>query len=190
MLQQNYQLSSKLKIGLEYGKTDSTKHFSFYTNYSRFIMKALKKSSFQEFLCSMLLAENMQIEIVNTVDIRVFPAPRKNGFNIIGKCDPFRGRIRIYPKTFNYCYSFRKRYGKKYLFAFVGNRARAALIHELLHLKYINDEEKVRELTDTYFSEYLKKQFTKNSKFIPLHSLIFNQKSMHLLTPKSHFPRL
>ena len=188
MLQQNYQLSSKLKIGPEFGKTDSTKHFSFYTNYSRFILKALKKSSFQEFLCSMLLAENMQVEIVNTVDIRVFPAPRKNGFNIIGKCDTFRGRIRIYPKTFNYCYSFRKKYGKNYLLLFVGNRARAALIHELLHLKYVNDEEKVRELTDTYFSEYLKKHFNKNSNLMSLHNLIFNQKSAHLLIPKSYFP--
>ena len=103
VLQQNYVISSKIKIGLEYDKTDFSTHFGFYTNYSRFILKVLKKSSFQEFLCSMLLAENIEEKIVNTVDIKVFPAPRKNGFNIVGKCDIFRGRIRIYPKTFNYC---------------------------------------------------------------------------------------
>jgi len=87
----------------------------------------------------------------NNVYIKVFPAPRKNGFNIVGKCDIFRGRIRIYPKTFNYCYAFRKKYGKDYFFVFVGNRARAALIHELLHLKYINGEDKVQELSGIYF---------------------------------------
>ncbi len=176
MLQQNYVLSSKIKIALEYDKSDFSKDFCFYTKYSRFIFKALRKSSFQEFLCCMLVSENIEEKIVNTVDVKVFPAPRKNGFNIVGKCDTFRGRIRIYPKTFNFCYAFRKKFGKDFLVAFVGNRARAALIHELLHLKYVSDEEKVRELTDIYFSAYMKKQFDKNSNLISLHDLIFNSK--------------
>ncbi len=176
MMQQNYLLSNKIKIGTKSDKTDYPKHCGFYTNYSRFILKALKKSSFQEFLTSMLLAENIEEKNVNTVDIKVFPAPRKNGFNIVGKCDTFKGRIRIYPKTFNYCYAFRKKYGKDYFFVFAGNRARAALIHELLHLKYISDEEKVRELTGLYFSAYLKKRFDKNSNLVSLNELIFSSK--------------
>jgi hypothetical protein len=177
MLQQNSVLYSKIKIAPEYDKTDFSVHFSFYKNYSLFTLKALRKSSFQDFLYSMLLSENIEQKTVNTVDIKVCPAPRKNGFNIIGKCDTYRGRIRIYPKTFNFCYAFRKKHGKKYLFTFVGNRARAALIHELLHLKYISDEEKVHELTDMYFSAYMKKQIEKNSNLISLHELIFNSKS-------------
>ncbi len=126
----------------------------------------------------MLLLENIEEKNVNTVDIKVFPAPRKNGFNIVGKCDTFRGRIRIYPKTFNYCSGFRKKYGKDYFFAFVGNRARATLIHELLHLKYISDERKVEELTDIYFSTYMKKKkrLQKDSNLISLHDLIFASK--------------
>jgi hypothetical protein len=177
MLQQNYELYSKIKIAPEYEKTESSTHFCFYKNYSLFILKALRKTSFQDFLSCMLLSENIEEKTVNTVDIKVFPAPRKNGFNIVGKCDTFRGRIRIYPKTFNYCSAFRKKFGKNYLFAFVGNRARAALIHELLHLKYISDEEKVQELTDIYFSAYMKKQFDKNSNLMSLPDLIFNRKS-------------
>jgi hypothetical protein len=176
MMQQNYQLNNKIKIGPESDKTDYPKHCGFYTNYSRFILKALKKSSFQEFLCSMLLAENIEEKNVNTVDIKILPAHRKNGFNIVGKCNTFKGRIRIYPKTFNYCYAFRKKYGKDYFFVFVGNRARAALIHELLHLKYISDEEKVQELTGIYFSAYLKKRFNKNSNLVSLNELIFASK--------------
>jgi hypothetical protein len=176
MLQQNCVLSSKIKIDIEDGKTDRYKHLGFYTKYSLFILKALRKSSFQEFLYRMLLVENIEEKNVNTVDIKVFPAPRKNGFNIVGKCDTFRGRIRIYPKSFNYCYAFRKKYGKNYLFSFVGNRARAALIHELLHLKYTRDEKKVQELTGIYFSAYMKKQPVKNSNLIRLHDLIFSSK--------------
>ena len=181
MLQQNYLLPTKIKIGTDYEKTNFYKHSNFYTNYSRFIFKKLKQSSFQEFICSILLAENIEEKIVNTVDIKVFPAPRKNGFNIVGKCDTYRGKIRIYPKTFNYCNGFRKKYGKNYLFAFVGNRARAALIHELLHLKYVSDEKKVRELTEIYFSAYIKNQYSKNSNLVSLHGLIFNQKNDSVL---------
>jgi hypothetical protein len=176
MLQPNYLLSSKIKITPENDKTDFSRHFGFYKNYSFFILKALRKSSFQEFLYYMFLSENIEEKNVNTVDIKVFPAPRKNGFNIIGRCDTFRGRIRIYPKTFNYCSAFRKKYGKDYLFAFIGNRARAALIHELLHLKYVSDEKKVQELTDIYFSTYIKKRLEKNSNLVSLHDLIFASK--------------
>jgi len=176
MLQQNYLLSSKIKIARANDKTSSSTHFGFYRNYSVFTLKALRKSSFQEFLNCMLLSENIEEKNINTVDIRVFPAPRRNGFNIVGKCDTFRGRIRLYPKTFNYCTALRKKYGKDYLFAFVGNRARAALIHELLHLKYISDEKKVQELTNVYFSTYMKKQLEKNSKLVSLHDLIFASK--------------
>ena len=177
MLNQNNVLTGKIRIGPEYSKIDFSKHYGFYTNYSRFTLKALRKSSFQEFLYGMLLAENIEEKFVNTVDIKIFPAPRKNGFNIVGKCDTFRGRILIYPKTFNFCNSFKKKYGKDYLFAFVGNRARAALIHELLHLKYVSDEKKVRELTGTYFSAYMKRRSEKNSNLIPLLGFILGRKS-------------
>jgi len=181
MLNQNNVLSGKIRIGPEYSKGDFSKHYGFYTNYSRFTLKALTKSSFQEFLCRMLLAENIEEKFVNTVDIKIFPAPRKNGFNIVGKCDTFRGRIRIYPKTFNFCNEFKKKYGKDYLFAFVGNRARAALIHELLHLKYVSDEGKVRELTDIYFSAYMERRYYKNLNLISLLGLIFNRKNQAFL---------
>jgi hypothetical protein len=122
----------------------------------------------------MLSTENIEDKMINTVDIKVFPASRKNGYNIAGKCNIFKGDIRIYPKTSAFCDSFSKKFGKEILIAYVGNRARAALIHELLHLKYASDEQKVRELTEAYFSVYMKNQITKNSSV--LHGLIFNSK--------------
>jgi hypothetical protein len=176
MMQQNYVLPHRIKIDAENDKANANGHFGFYAKYSRFILKALKKSSFQDFLQFMFLAENIEEKIVDTVEIRVLPAPRKNGFNLVGKCDTFRGRIRIYPKSFNYCNAFSKKYGRDCLFAFVGNRAKAALMHELLHLKYVGDEKKVRELTASYFSEYLKKQLNKNFNWISMNDLIFSSK--------------
>jgi hypothetical protein len=179
MLQQNYDFNSKISIALDPDKVNLSRHFLFYKNYSLFILKALRKSSFQEFLDNMLLTENIQEKKVNTIDINVFPAPIKNGFNVVGKCNTFRGRIRIYPKTFTFCFAFKKKYGKNYLFAFVGNRAKAALIHELLHLKYASDEKRVQELTVIYFSAYMKKQFGKNPHLASLPDLIFDSKKQH-----------
>jgi hypothetical protein len=124
----------------------------------------------------MLESENIKEKTINTVDIKVFPATIKNGFNLVGKCDTSRGKIHIYPKTFNFCTQLQKKHGKQVLVSFVGNRARATLIHELLHLKYVSDEERVRELTDRYFSVYVKKQVAKNSNLLPLHDLIFDSK--------------
>lgn len=191
MLQQSYPLASKIKVSREHDKLCfAEKHRGFYTNCSGFILKALKKASFQEFLNRMLLSENIEEKTVNTVNIQVFPAATKNGLNIVGRCDTFRGTIRIYPKSFYFCDALRKKLGKEVLFAFVGNRARAALIHELLHLKYASDEKKVRELTDMYFCVYMEKTINKNSAF--LHSLIFSIKkrtekqSFYLLGLEQH----
>ncbi len=177
MLEQNQVLASKIKIAIEYDKTDlSERHVYFYTKYSCFTLKALRESSFQQFIGWMLMSENIEETIVNTIDISVYPAPRKNGNNIAGRCDVFRGRIHIYPKTIKFCNVFRKKFGRDILFAYAGNRARAALIHELLHLKYAGDEEKVRGLTKSYFSTYSKKQYAKNSNALPVFGLIFDAK--------------
>ena len=174
-MSQNYALSSKIKISCGYTKPCIVKkHTGFYTTYSRFILKALKKVSFQAFISQMLLSERIEEKTVNSIDIAVFPVSKKNGLNVVGRCNTFRGKIRIYPKSFYFCDALRKKQGKEVVYAFAGNRARAALIHELLHLKYSSDESKVRELTDTYFCVYMEKLTGKKSAL--LHSLIFNTK--------------
>ena len=173
MLQQSYALSSKIKVAGENDKPCFVdKHLSFYTNYSSFILKALRKASFQEFLYWMLLSENIEEKTVNTIEIEVLPAPSKNGLNVVGRCNTFKGKIRIYPKSFYFCDRLKKKLGKGVLYAFVEYRARAALMHEILHLKYASDEKKVRELTDLYFCVYMGKRFNDNSAF--LRSLIFS----------------
>ena len=178
MLKQSQVLSGKIKIATECDKPAfSERHVWFYTKYSCFTLRALNKVSFQNFLGCMLTLENIKETNVNSVDINVFPIYGENGHCIAGRCDTFGGRIRIYPKSISFCKAFRKKFGKNILFSYAGNRARAALIHELLHLKYTNNEEKVRELTKVYFSTYTKKQIADKPTTVSIYKLIFDVKS-------------
>jgi hypothetical protein len=174
MLQQSYELTDKIKIAI--GENNhSQKYLGFYTNYSSFILQELNKPWFQEFVYCMLSAEKIEIENIHAVDIEVFPTETHNkGFNIIGKCNVFRGKIRIYPKHVGFCVAFGKKFGTDILNDFISERARAALIHELLHLKYGEDEKRVRELTESYFGEYIRKRLGRNS--IAIFRLIFGPK--------------
>jgi len=75
---------------------------------------------------------------------------------------------------------FSKKFGRETLFAYAGNRARAALIHELLHLKYTRDEKKVRELTKSYFSKYSKNY---GANALHMYEFVFNAKK--IFTPSA-----
>jgi hypothetical protein len=173
-MSQNQVLSSKIKIVTECDRLGFLEsNASFYSKYSSFTLKALGRKSFQNFLGRMLTIEHIDETTVNTIDINVYPAPRKNGNNIAGKCNISKGKIRIYPKPIKFCIFFKNKFGKNTLFAYAGNRARAALIHELLHLKYASDETKVRELTKTYFSAYSGRRPQQNSNEMLIYKLLF-----------------
>ena len=94
----------------------------------------------------MLQKEKIEDQTIRAVHVKLFPLRRKNGKGLAGNCDITRGKIRIYPKTLKFCQMFTQNFGKNTLLLYAGNRARAALIHELLHLKYVEDEKTVREL--------------------------------------------
>jgi len=144
----------------------------FYLRYSRFTLKALNKKVFQEFLSDMLEIEKISQKSVGSISIEILPAPRKNGLTIAGKCNIVNGEIRIYPKPLKFCHAFRKEYGQCLFVKYAGNRARAALIHELLHLKYGGDEVGVRKLTKQYYSQLIKNEYA-SSKALHMCKLIF-----------------
>jgi hypothetical protein len=174
MLKQSYVLASKISIANAKDKDFNLSiNGSFYLKYSRFTLKALNKSVFQEFLASMLRIERIPQKSIDSISIQILPAPRKNGLTIAGKCNTNNGRIRIYPKPLKFCDAFRKEYGKYVLVEYAGNRARAALIHELLHLKYGSDEDGVRRLTKEYYSLLIKNERADNSKALDICKLIF-----------------
>ena len=178
MLEKTFPLCSKMRISVDHEKLGnfSQNHAKFYLKYSSFVFKALKKHSFQKFLRWMLKKEKIEEQIVSAVHVKVLPFRRKNGHGVAGKCNTARGRIRIYPKTIKFCQIFKQKFGLNTLLAYAGNRARAALIHELLHLKYAEDEKTVRELSKDYFCIFTQKQCTQSARSLFIYTMIFNAK--------------
>ena len=178
MLEKSFQLSSKMRISIDSKKLESfsQNHVRFYLKYASFVLRVLKRRSFQKFLCWMLKNEKMEEQIVSAVQVKVLPVKRKNGKGVAGKCNTARGRIQIYPKTIDFCQMFKQKFGRSSLLAYAGNRARAALIHELLHLKYAKDEKTVRELAKEYFCIFTQKQSTQSARSLFVYPMIFNPK--------------
>ena len=172
-------LSNKMMISFDDKKLSdlSQNHLRFYTKYSSFVLRALRKPTFQKFLGWMLKKEKIDEEAVRVVYVKVLPARKKNGQGIAGKCDLTRGRIGIYPKTIRFCQMFKQKFGRRTLSVYAGNRARAALIHELLHLKYAENEKTVRDLSKEYFYIFTRKQSAEDSHITSIYTMIFNAKS-------------
>jgi hypothetical protein len=194
MLRNNFQLSSKMRINVDTTKLESfsQNHVRFYFKYSSFVFRVLRKPSFQKFLCWMLKNEKIEEQIVSAVQVKVLPFRRRNGNGVAGKCNTARGRIRIYPKTMKFCQVFKQEFGRNNLLAYAANRARATLIHELLHLKYEEDEKTVRELAKKYFFILTRKQCTQSARLLFVYKMIFaaseraNSPAGCSLKPSSH----
>ena len=163
----------------------SHNHVRFYLKYSSFVFKALKKASFQKFLRWMLKKEKIDEQIVRAVQVKVLPFRRKNGNGVAGKCNTTKGRIQIYPKTIKFCQIFKQKFGRSNLLAYAENRARAALIHELLHLKYAKDEKTVRELAKEYFCIFTQKQCNQSARSLFVYTMIFNAKTRSKKIPSN-----
>jgi hypothetical protein len=178
MLQKTQILYSKIKITVNPEKTDnfSKRHVSFYMNYSFFVFKALRRPSYQKFLHWMLRRERIEIRRVGAVDVEIFPFRRKNGKGLAGNCNTTRGKIRIYPKTMKFCREFTQKFGKGTLLTYAGSRARAALIHELLHLKYAADEKRVRELAKEYFFAFTRNKLSSKAPPVSIYRMVFGAK--------------
>jgi len=187
MLEKTCSFSNKMRISVDHEKLGSfsQNHIKFYLKYSSFVFRALRKPSFQKFLNWMLKQETIEEQAVRAVHVKVLPLRRKNGKGIAGKCDPARGRIQIYPKTIKFCQTFTQKFGRNTLLVYAGNRARAALIHELLHLKYIEDEKTVRELAKDYFCIFTQKQYTQYVHSLFIYTMIFDAKISGKKAPPS-----
>ena len=131
------------------------RHFSFYIKYAKLVSDALRKPLFQRFLKWIMKREEIEEHKIKDVQIRVFPSVGKNGNGLAGRCDS-KGRIFLFPKRRRFLWKRTQKRGKADTESYMKRRARAALIHELLHLKYLSNEEKVRELTERYLATLTK----------------------------------
>lgn len=156
-------LSSRMRISVHPEKPFRCSHtcFIFHMKYASFVFKTLRKPVFQSFLRWMLKRENIEEHAVMSVKVMTFPFKKDSGKRLAGTCNS-KGEINIYPKRLKFCRKLKQKFGKEKLHSYIKTRARATLIHELLHVKYLNDEEKVRELTRKYFNILARHQKTSN----------------------------
>jgi hypothetical protein len=137
----------------------SKQHTYFYRGYARFVRQALHKRPFQRFLRWLLQRENIDWNRITDVQIRVYPRQKQNGNHLAGRWRG-DGNISLFPKHYT---SYRKlvaKHGPRIARSYVKSRARAALIHEILHAKYHSDEARVRRLTERYFTRYARHPMT------------------------------
>lgn len=139
----------------------------FYRNYSFFVRKTLREPLFQRFLRWLLKREKINNSVISGIQIKVLPFQKKNGNKLAGKWNR-HGNILIFPVSFELYRKLVLKHGKEIARSYAKSRACATLIHEILHAKYSNDEERVRRLTERYFSIY-----ARNPKTEDFESVIF-----------------
>ena len=148
-------------------------HSEFYGKYSVVVFRCLRKPIFLKFVNWVLKREEIQEEKVKNVQIRMFPLVKDNGNSLIGRCNP-QGEVFLYPKRVNVCKKKFQKMKPEGFRKYIEGRARASLIHELLHLKYESDEKKVKQLTKKYFTIFHRHQNSEQSKLTNFKDLIFD----------------
>jgi len=129
------------------------KHAEFYFKYAKVVAETLRCHSFQSFLDWVIKKENINKDEVRDIRVIVFPSKNERGKRLAGRCSK-RGQISIYPKGIKAILRLLVKNKKEKLGFYLKKRAMSTLIHELLHVKYLDDEERVRELTKSYFDVF------------------------------------
>jgi len=168
ILLKKMRITARPKNGVKF----SINHFRFYRKYAFAVFNTLRKPLFQKFLSWVLRRENIDEHNVKDVQIKMFPFIKENGNGLAGKCNS-KGEILLYPKKLDFFRERVKELGRENVSFFIRSRARATLIHELLHLKYVSDEEKVREFAEKYFNIFTKHQRTQDLDTYNITKMIF-----------------
>ena len=164
----------RVKIVASIKKGNKKKNQSkFYGIYAIVVFRCLRKPIFLKFLNWVMKMEKIQKEKVKNVQIRMFPSIKNNGNPLIGKCNT-QGEVFLYPKRLDVCRKKIKKMKPESFKKYVEGRARASLIHELLHLKYESDENKVKQLTKKYFTIFHRTHNSEQSGLTKYKDMIFN----------------
>ena len=168
-------LSNKIRVVSNPKKVETCpeKRLQFYTNYATAVSETLRKPLFQKFLNWIIKRENIEKRAVKDIQVRVFPFQKKNGRSLAGRCNN-EGVILIFPKRRSFLQKKMQIHKKEKVRFYLKNRARAALIHELLHLKYESNEGKVRQLTKKYFGMFIRHQDVNAERADKIQSILFS----------------
>jgi len=154
-------LSNKIRVVSNPKKVEGCpeKRLGFYTGYAAVVSETLRKPLFQKFLDWIIKREKIENMAVKDIQVRVFPFQKENGKSLAGRCTD-KGVILIFPRRRSFLQEKMQDHKKENVRFYLKSRAMAALIHELLHLKYEDNESKVRQLTKKYFSIFIRHQNT------------------------------
>ncbi|MCJ7613442.1 hypothetical protein MUO71_01565 [Candidatus Bathyarchaeota archaeon] len=174
MKMEKTKLSSIIRVVSNPKKVESCpeKHLCFYTNYAATVSETLKKPLFQNFLKWVIKREQIEKKDVTDIQVRVFPFQKKNGRSLAGRCSS-EGVIRIFPKRRRFLKKKLQDHKKEKVHFYVKSRAMAALIHEILHVKYEGNENKVRRLTKKYFSIFIRHQNPNPQRVHSIQKMLF-----------------
>ncbi len=167
-------LSNKIRVVSNRKKTASCpeKRLRFYTKYASLVSATLRKPLFQKFLNWIIKRENIEKKAVKDIQVRIFPFQKENGNSLAGRCN-HEGVILLFPKRRKFLQRKMGDYEKEKIHFYIKGRARAALIHELLHVKYESNERKVRQLTKKYFGIFVHHQNITTQKINGLQNMLF-----------------
>ena len=169
--------SARIRKVLQQGKNPKLQeNIGFYTNYAAFVLRVLRKPRFQNFLKWMMKREEIDDNMVEEVRVMILPYCKENGKSLVGKWDG-EGQISIYPKKAQLLRNLAKKFDARMARFYVKCRARAALIHEILHTKYRSNEDEVRRLTKKYFHIFLRNHKTENANKNVVFSILFKNQS-------------
>jgi hypothetical protein len=121
-----------------------------YTKYAEAVLSALRHSRFQQFLGWLLRCEHIPLQQIKAIHIRTFPRTKANGRHLNGTASS-KGIIALYPPAIpKNAGDGNAHPSEEFSLTYVQWRARATLIHEILHYKYRHREYHVRQLTQQY----------------------------------------
>jgi hypothetical protein len=162
----------KVVASIKKGKKNAS-HSKFYGKYAVVVFRCLRNPVFLKFVNWVLRREEIDKEKIKNVQIRMFPSVKENGNSLIGKCN-LQGEVFLYPKRLDVCKKKFHKMNPKGFRKYVEGRARASLIHELLHLKYEEDEKLVKQLTKKYFTIFHRSKGLMQPNISKLKDFIFN----------------
>lgn len=121
-----------------------------YNRYAEAVLSALQHPRFQRFLSWLIQHEHIPLQRIKAIYVRMFPRIKANGHHLNG-ASTSHGIITLYPHALPKNPSARdltQWWG--FSLKYIQWKARATLIHELLHYKYRYREQHVRQLTQQY----------------------------------------
>lgn len=168
-------LANKIRVVSNSTKLENCpeKHLLFYSSYASAVIETLRKPLFQKFLHWIMKHERIQKTSVTDVQVRLFPFQKDNGKTLAGRCNSNDGVILIFPKKRSFLKKKLQNHKTGKVRFYLKSRAMASLIHELLHIKYKDDEDKVQQLTKKYFSTFFKNQDHDAQKVQAVQNMLF-----------------